>query len=394
MHKIEMIKNNYIERIDKKSLWQDKAPLLTVLEIELTERCPNDCLHCFINLPVNDSAAKNKELSTDQVRDILEEAASLGCLQVKITGGEPLLREDFEDIYVFARKLGIKVLLLTNASLITPRTAELFTRIPPLKAIEVTVYGMKKESYEAVTKTPGSFDTAWKGISLLLENKIPFIVKGALLPPNEKEIDEFDAWAATVPGMDLPPAYSMFFNLCADRGKDKNRIIKQLRAAPVQGIKILAKRYPDYVKETKLFLSRFAAPPGEKLFNCNAGDQTGSVNAYGFFKPCLLLRAPETLYDLKKGTLKDALENAVPRVLQTEAGNPAYLKRCAKCFLKGLCEQCPAKAWLETGTLDAPLDYFCEITHAQARHLGLLKNKEMAWEVSSRDNWEKRLSTI
>jgi hypothetical protein len=64
-----------------------------------------------------------------------------------------------------------------------------------------------------------------------------------------------------------------------------------------------------------------------------------------------------------------------------KATNPSYLRRCAVCFLKGLCEQCPAKSWVEHGTLDTPVEYLCEIAHAQARFLGWLKDGEKAWEV-------------
>ncbi len=62
------------------------------------------------------------------------------------------------------------------------------------------------------------------------------------------------------------------------------------------------------------------------------------------------------------------------------ATNPEYLRRCALCFIKGLCEQCPAKSWTENGTLDTPVEYLCEVAHAQARWLGWLGEDEYAWE--------------
>src|SRR3989338_8038473 len=152
----------YVSRkiIGKTDLWKKTKPLLSRLDIELTERCNNNCLHCYINLPQDDLEAENKELSTDEIKDILKEAVSLGCLTARFTGGEPLLRMDFEELYLFARRLGLKVLLFTNAILVTHHLAELFSRIPPLEKIEVSVYGMKKTSYEAVTRVPGSFDSA------------------------------------------------------------------------------------------------------------------------------------------------------------------------------------------------------------------------------------------
>jgi len=104
-----------VERDIGQALWQDRRPLLGRLDMELTERCNNNCIHCCINLPADDQAARERELSTAQIIAILTEAASLGCMTVRYTGGEPLLREDFEELYLFARRLGLKVLLFTKS---------------------------------------------------------------------------------------------------------------------------------------------------------------------------------------------------------------------------------------------------------------------------------------
>ena len=69
---------------------------------------------------------------------------------------------------------------------------------------------------------------------------------------------------------------------------------------------------------------------------------------------------------------------------EMKATNPEYLKRCAVCFLKGFCEQCPAKAWAEHGTLDTPVEYLCAVAHAQAHWLGWLKDGDKAWEVEKK----------
>jgi hypothetical protein len=94
------------------------------------------------------------------------------------------------------------------------------------------------------------------------------------------------------------------------------------------------------------------------------------------------------LYDLKNGSLKDALENFFPKIRGIKAINSAYLSRCAKCFLKGFCAQCPAKSWSEHGSLDLPVEYLCGIAHTQARFLGLLVKNEKAWEVKE---WKERI---
>lgn len=389
---------SYIQTLKSHEL--NIASRLGHLDIELTERCNNNCIHCCINLPENDRQAQSLEMTTDQVKSILQQAADLGCLQVRFTGGEPLLRHDFEELYLFARRLGIKVLIFTNARLITPQLADLLARIPPLVFIEVTVYGMHKESYEAVSRVPGSFAEFKRGVDLLLERKIPFIVKGALLPPNKTEFDELEAWAKTIPSMDNQPGYSMFFDLRHRRDDEqKNIFIASLRISPEEGVTVLTRDVTKYRKGMEEFASKFMGPSGNKLFACGAGHGM-CIDAYGFAQPCMGVRAPELTFDLLKLSLRsenghcernEAISKALDffkNLKDIKATNPDYLRRCAVCFLKGLCEQCPAKSWAEHGTLDTPVEYLCAVAHAQARWLGWLKDGEKAWEVR---DWRKRI---
>ena len=385
------------------------ASRLGSLDIELTERCNNDCIHCCINLPANDRAAKAREMTTEQVKSILTEAIALGCLMVRFTGGEPLLRPDFEELYLFARRLGLKVLIFTNARLITPQLADLLARIPPLVFMEITVYGMHKESYEAVSRVPGSFTQFQRGVNLLLDRKIPFVVKSALLPLNKAEMDEFEAWANTISWMDKSPSYSMFFDLRNRRDDEKkNDLIVSLRLSPEEGVAVLTKDAAKYRKETEEFAGKFMSPQGDALFRCGAGNGM-CIDAYGHAQPCIGVRAPELTFNLlslslrggeshrsnpenepagdKHNILSEALD-FFKNLKTFKATNPDYLRRCAVCFLKGLCEQCPAKSWAEHGTLDTPVEYLCEVAHAEARWMGWLKDGEKAWEIH---DWKKRL---
>jgi len=376
-------------RADEVSLWKGSAPPLDSLDMELTERCNNNCIHCYINLSADDLHAQQRELSTEEIQEILQEAASLGCLTIRFTGGEPLLRKDFEDLYIFARRLGLRVTLLTNATLITPALTKTFARIPLLQPIEVTLYGMKRSSYEAVTRVSGSFEAAWQGIDLLLEKKVPFVVKGALLPPNRGEMGEFESWVSTIPWMDTPPSYSIFFDLRARRdSKQKNQLIKGLRLSPEDAVAFFFRRREEYLREMREFCTKFTRPSGSGIFSCGAGVRSGCVDAYGYLQLCMLVRHPDTVYNLKKGSLKNALTNFFSEMKKMKAENPDYLSRCACCFLQGLCEQCPGRSWMEHGTLDTPVEYHCEIAHAQAQALGLLEKGEYAWQI---ERWEKRI---
>ena len=368
-------------------LFQKRQPIVKHLDIELTERCNNACIHCYINLPVHRKQAISRELTTDQWKGILNQAADLGALSVRFTGGEPLLRDDFTEIYLHARRLGMKVVLFTNARLLTADLADLFTHIPPLKKIEISVYGMCSESYDAVARRPGAFDEFRAGVDQLIKRQIPFVFKSVLLPPNRDDIDEFEAWAATIPGMG-EPGYSVTLDLRARRDSPrKNRQIQKLRFSPQETVQLASLSEEVYRQNMAQFSLRFLHPQGDRLFTCGAGE-TGCVDAYGNLQMCMLLRHPDFVYNLVNGSLHKAITEVFPRLRETRATNPDYLERCALCFLKGLCLQCPAKSWSEHGTLDTPVEYLCEVAHAQARFLGLLSNDEYSWKV---DNWKKRI---
>ncbi len=368
---------------------------MTHLDIELTERCNNACQHCYINLPLDDERAKGSELTTDEWKNILKQAAELGAMSVRFTGGEPLIRDDFEELYVFTRRLGIQVMLFTNARRITRHLAGVFKKLPPGKLIEISVYGMKPETYDKVACAQGAFTEFWQGVNALREANVPFYVKGAFLPDNISDINTFEAWAKSLPWMERAPNYAVYFDLRARRDSPaRNRLIQELRPEPKSVLNWLEQRgeeiVSDYKDDLRQFCSKFTSPQGNQLFTCSAGS-AGSVDAYGKYQPCLPLRSPELCYDLRQGTIRDALENFFPPISDLTASNPEYLERCARCFLKGLCEQCPAKSWAEHGTLDTPVEYFCQVAHTQARYLGLLNDDEKAWQIT---DWEDRINKI
>lgn len=371
-------------------IWGEKRPVLAHLDLELTERCNNDCVHCYINLPAADRSASRRELDRAAIGDVLKQAAELGCLDVRLTGGEPLLRPDFESVYLDARRLGLRVTLFTNAVLLTPAVASLFARVPPLAKVEVTIYGLGRETYEAVSRTPGSFAAAVAGVERLREARIPFAIKGAMLPGNLADWPRFDDWVSRMTG-DPEPAGSVVALSLRARRDDPARAeeIRGLRFPPERMARLAAAREASFFDDAVKLFGLMPGAPDARLFSCGAGDGICAVDSYGAAQMCLTLRHPETVYDLKRGSLRDAMENFFPAVRLRTAENPEYLRRCARCFLRPICDQCPAQSWMEHGTLDTPVEYLCDIAHAQARRMGLLAGGEKSWEI---DNAAARLA--
>ena len=114
---------------------------ITEFKLELSARCNNNCRHCYINLPVNDAEALRMEPSKELILGVARAAVKRGALWCTITGGEPLVREDFSDIYMSLKRMGLLISVFTNATLINERYVELFQKYPPTD-IEVTVYGV------------------------------------------------------------------------------------------------------------------------------------------------------------------------------------------------------------------------------------------------------------
>lgn len=361
------------------------------IHLELTERCNNNCIHCCINLPEKSHSAQKKELSTEEWKSILQQAADLGVLTVRFTGGEPLLRNDFSELYLFARRLGLRVLLSTNGRLITEDIIKLFTEIPPLEEIEVTVYGMSRLSYEAVSRVPGSHKECKRGIDLLLSHNIPFLVKGTVFPETISEFDEFIQWSSTIPAMKDYPAFPLFLDLRHRRDSNrKNKKIASLRIDPKKALDIVAMNPEKYRQVMAKFCEWHLEKPSTRLFNCNHGNMV-VVDAYGKYQFCAGMRAPSTTVDFRKHSLEYMIGEFIPKLRMMKALDMNYLERCACCFLRGLCEQCPAKSWSECGELDKPVEYLCEVAHEQARFLGLLTEGEKAWKIK---DWKDRLAQI
>ncbi|MCK5313456.1 MAG: radical SAM protein, partial [Desulfobacteraceae bacterium] len=99
-----------------KKLQKTKTPVS--INFELTARCNNNCRHCYINLPENDTDAESLELDIEEIETLADQAVNNGVLWCLITGGEPLLRDDFPEIFLMLRKKGLLVSVFTNACLI------------------------------------------------------------------------------------------------------------------------------------------------------------------------------------------------------------------------------------------------------------------------------------
>jgi len=359
--------------LDQFSLWEKtrekRVPFS--FELEVTARCNNDCRHCYINLPAGDRVAKDKELSLEEIKEIVDEAVSLGALWCLITGGEPLLREDFSSVYLYIKKKGLLVSVFTNATLMREEHVRLFQKYPP-RELEVTVYGVTQETYERVTRRAGSYAAFMRGLALLLESGIKVRLKAMTLRSNLHEMPEIARFCRerTRDYFRLDP----FLHLRYDGDQERNEEIRSERLSPEE-IAALERSDPERLEALqksceRLIASNSSVPDCNHLFHCGAGNDSFSLSYNGLLRLCSSLWQPDCVYNLKRGNLKEAWQTFIPQVREMRSNKKEFLSKCLGCSIVNLCMWCPAHAQLETGAMDTPVDYFCRVAHARTEFFG------------------------
>ena len=361
------------------SVFRDLADRRTPLsfDLEITARCNNDCRHCYINLSAGDPEARRKELSPAEIGDIADQAVAMGAMWCLISGGEPLLRNDFAEIYLMLRKKGLLVSVFTNACLINEEHVALFKKHPP-RDIEVTVYGITAETYERVTGRPGSYAAFRRGLSLLLDAGIKVRLKGMALRSNLDELPAIAAFcrAHTKDYFRFDPLLHLRYDF--DPRRNAQIIAERLSPAEITAIEQADDERAKALEQNcaKFIFPEAADTPCDHLFHCGAGNTSFVVSYDGIFRLCADLWHPDCIYDLRRGSLRDAWENIVPAVRDMHSDRPSFMENCRRCPIVNLCLWCPAHAHLETGELDGPTPYMCAVAHARAEALTASHERE------------------
>jgi len=327
--------------------------------IELTFRCNLNCVHCYCNLPAGDTEATDRELSSDEIRSIVDQIVAEGCLWLCFTGGEPLLRPDFLDIYSYAKSKGLIVTLFTNGTLIDEHIADFLAEWPP-RRIEVTLYGITEQTYEAVTRVLGAFARCWRGIELLLERGLPLVLKTTVTTLNAHEVPQIREYANE---RGLRYRYDPLLIPRLDGSKEPTRFrippqqvveLDRLDEARVEALRELGDKYQGSID-------------GDELFGCGAGRNGFHIDPYGDLGLCMANRYHT--YSLRKGSFEEGWREYAPSVRAlTVEGQPGD-GECRSCSKIALCGQCPAWSYLEHGDLSSRVEYLCEIAHLRERFL-------------------------
>lgn len=332
------------------------------VSIEVTRRCPLVCQHCYNNLPMGDLEARNRELTKEEYCRVLDELADLGTVWILFTGGEIFARKDFLDIYTYAKRKGFLITLFTNGILVSEKIADFLREYPPF-AIEITLYGRTKETYEKLTQLPGSYDRCLRGIRLLVERGLPLKLKSVGTTINKHEVLGMRRFAEQEMGVDFKVDSVINPRIdCSHAPLAVRLSAEEIVALDLNSPKLVA----EYRKSLH---DDFAAPPSAAgtLYSCGGGLQSFAMDPYGHMSICVL--SHQQTYDIRKGSVREGWERFLFAVRQQKRRDP--LAKCVRCRLHSVCSMCPANGELENRDAESPVDFLCETAHLRAMALGL-----------------------
>jgi len=338
-----------------------RAPM--EVSIEVTRRCPLQCLHCYNNLPMNDAAARSQELTFEEHCRLLDELVEAGCLWLLYTGGEIFARRDFLDIYTEAKKRGFLVTLFTNGTMITPRVADYLADWRPF-SIEITLYGATRETYEAVTQIPGSYARCMNGIRLLLDRGLPLKLKTVPTIQNKHEVYEMKRLAEEEFHTEFK------FDPLINPRIDCSQSPLAVRLSPEE---VVALDYFDFRRKQeykRLLDHEQAAPPAENpdsghRYFCGGGMSGCAVDPTGRMSICVI--SHQQGYDIRGGNFREGWEGRLREIRNQKSAQQTI---CTHCRIRSVCGMCPANGELENGDPESPVDFLCQVAHLRAYALG------------------------
>ncbi len=339
----------------------ERVPLQ--VSIEVTRRCPLECLHCYNNLPMGDMEAKRRELTKEEHFRVLDELVEMGCFWLLYTGGEIFARKDFLEIYTYAKKKGFLITLFTNGTIINEQIADYLAEWPPF-AIEITLYGRTRETYEALTAVPGSYDRCLRGIKLLKERGLPLKLKTVATSINKHEVFAMKQFAEEELGVDFK------FDAQINPRIDCSQSPLAVRLMPEEVV-ALDLHAPERATEYRKLAERdLQSPPNlaqsETMYSCGGGMNSFAVNAHGEIGICVI--SQQETFSTRGTNVRKVWEDSLRQLRERKR---TRLTKCMQCRIQSLCGMCPANGEMENGDRESPVDFLCHVAHLRAAVVGV-----------------------
>lgn len=315
--------------------------------LDLTYRCNERCVHCYLD---HDD---HGEMSTAEIKHLLDEMAEAGVFILTLSGGEIFVRRDFFEILEHARKLMFCVKLKTNAVLIREPEAKLLKELA-VESVQISIYSHRPEVHDSITLLPGSLKRSLDAIRLLKSQGIKVIIGNVLMTQNLADYPSLRVLAAEL-GAECTIDPTITPMMDGDR-------------APLSlGISGGALRHVFRDQALVGNVEEFCAIParaGEDDLDatpCSAGHTACYVSPYGEVFPCVQFPLPTG--NVRRQRFVDIWRHS-EQMKEVRSIRLKDLPTCSHCTHVANCTRCPGLAFME-GNIRGPSSQDCEKSFAR-----------------------------
>lgn len=341
-------------------------PQLTNLHIEITSKCNERCVHCYIP---HDN--KISHIDSDLFYDILRQCKEMRLLHLTLSGGEPMMHRHFCDFLRKCKEYDFSVNILSNLTLLNDEiVTEMKTNC--LLGVQVSLYSMDPNIHDEITKTKGSFERTKSAIMKLIENDIPLQISCPIMKQNKNCYDGVVDWAKKHK-IDVGDDYVII----AEYNHSTKNLSCRLSIDEVK--EVIAKKiakdktYLEQIKKEAEKKSNIA--PEDSV--CSVCHSSICVADNGNVYPCAGWQ-DYIVGNVKKLSLKEIWDNS-EKVQYLRSLTKRNFPKCIHCSEKDYCTMCMVRNANEHPQGD-PLvvnEFFCNIAKL---------NRKMALEFTRRPN--------
>jgi radical SAM protein with 4Fe4S-binding SPASM domain len=317
------------------------------VQLDLTYRCNERCVHCYLD---HDD---HGEMTTAEIKHLLDEMADAGVFILTLSGGEIFLRKDFFDLLEHARHLMFCVKLKTNAVLIREREAARLRDLG-VESIQISIYSHRPEVHDAITLIPGSLQRSVDAIRFLKSQGLKVIIANVLMTQNRQDYPGVRALAAELDvECTLDPTVTPMMDGnrgVLDLAVDQDTLRQVFRDAALVG-------------DVDEFCAIPAAPGESELESipCSAGHTACYVSPYGDVFPCVQFPLPTG--NVRQQRFVDIWRHS-DQMNEVRSIRVNDLTTCTSCSHVSTCTRCPGLAFME-GNMRGPSTQDCEKSFAR-----------------------------
>ena len=186
----DFLNNKYNIEINEKALYRKRNEEcnLNRIQLEITKKCNFKCKHCYLKNKVY-----QKELSLDSIKKIIDEASKLGCMNIDITGGEPLIHPFLKEILIYINQKGMKTTLYSNGYLINDEWIDFFKSIY-LESLRISIDNINEKKCNSIIRNKGTLNTVFSNIINLTQNGIDVSVTTIAMKDNINEVNKISKY--------------------------------------------------------------------------------------------------------------------------------------------------------------------------------------------------------